>query len=98
MSDTKYEEKSKIDVAEPKRWKVLLLNDDHTPFDFVIALLMGVFNHTVESASIVTLQVHETGSGIAGFYDYEIAESKAIEATSLSRENNFPLQIKIEEE
>jgi ATP-dependent Clp protease adaptor protein ClpS len=97
-TDVKVEEKVSIKVSEPKRWKVIILNDDHTPIDFVIAMLIEIFKHTMDSATTVTLQVHETGSGIAGFYDFEIAETKAVEATKMSRENGFPLQIKIEEE
>jgi ATP-dependent Clp protease adaptor protein ClpS len=97
-TDIKIEEKTSIKVSEPKRWKVIILNDDHTPIDFVIAMLIEVFKHTMDSATTVTMQVHETGSGIAGFYDFEIAEVKAVEATKMARENGFPLQIKIEEE
>ena len=94
-TDIKIEEKTSIKVSEPKRWKVIILNDDHTPIDFVIAMLIEVFKHTMDSATTVTMQVHETGSGIAGFYDFEIAEVKAVEATKMARENGFPLQIKI---
>lgn len=95
-TDVITEEKVSIKVSEPKRWKVIVINDDHTPIDFVIAMLIEIFKHTMESATTVTLQVHETGSGIAGFYDFEIAEIKAVEATKMARENGFPLQIKIE--
>jgi len=97
-TDVRIEEKVKIRVAEPKRWKVIVLNDDYTPIDFVIAMLVDVFKHNESSAYNVTMQVHETGSGIAGVYDYEIAEVKAIDATKMARENGFPLQIKVEEE
>ena len=97
-TDVKIEEKVKIRVEEPKRWKVIVLNDDHTPIDFVITMLVDVFRHSESSAYDVTMQVHETGSGIAGIYDFEIAEVKAIDATKLARENGFPLQIKIEME
>ena len=97
-TDVKIEEQVKIYVAEPKRWKVIILNDNHTPIDFVISLLIDVFRHDIDSATVVILQVHETGSGIAGVYDFEIAEIKAVDATKLARENGFPLQIKIESE
>jgi ATP-dependent Clp protease adaptor protein ClpS len=97
-TDVKIEEKVKIRVEEPKRWKVIVLNDDHTPIDFVIMMLVDVFRHSESTAYDVTMQVHETGSGIAGVYDFEIAEIKAVDATKLARENGFPLQIKIEEE
>jgi len=95
MSDVKFEESVSIKVTEPKKWKVIILNDDHTPHAFVISLLIDLFRHDVQSATAVTTQVHETGSGIAGIYDFEIAEVKAVDATKLARENGFPLQIKI---
>jgi len=97
-TDVITEEKVSIKVAEPKKWKVIAINDDHTPIDFVIAMLIEIFKHTMDSATAVTMQVHETGSGIAGVYDFEIAEVKAIEATKMARESGFPLQIKIESE
>ena len=97
-ADTKIAEKTKIKVQEPKQWKVILLNDDVTPVEFVIALLIEVFRHKQESATNVTMQVHEEGSGIAGVYSFEIAEVKAVEATNLARANGYPLQVKLEEE
>lgn len=97
-TDVVFDEKTKLKVSEPTMWKVILLNDDLTPVDFVISLLMEVFNHNFETAKTVTMQVHEQGSGIAGVYNFEIAEAKTTEATKLSRANGFPLQIKMEEE
>jgi ATP-dependent Clp protease adaptor protein ClpS len=61
-------------------------------------VLTQIFRHTELTAKDITLQVHETGSGIAGTYSFEIAEAKAVEATNLARRNGFPLQIKLEEE
>lgn len=97
-TDVKIEEKVSIRISEPRKWKVIILNDDHTPIDFVINMLVDIFRHDISSATSVTLQVHETGSGIAGVYDFEIAEIKSVDATKMARENGFPLQIKIEEE
>jgi ATP-dependent Clp protease adaptor protein ClpS len=97
-TDIQLDEKIKIRATEPRRWKVILLNDDTTPMEFVIALLMEIFRHTVESANDIMLQVHETGSGVAGVYSFEIAEAKAVEATNLARTNGHALQIKLEEE
>jgi ATP-dependent Clp protease adaptor protein ClpS len=97
-TDVQLDEKIKVTVQEPKQWKVILLNDDTTPIEFVIQLLTQIFRHTEVTAKDITLQVHETGSGIAGTYSFEIAEAKAVEATSLARANGFPLQIKLEEE
>jgi ATP-dependent Clp protease adaptor protein ClpS len=97
-TDVQIDEKVKIKITEPKQWKVILLNDDATPMDFVVGILMNIFKHDIVSAQHIMLQVHETGSGIAGVYSFEIAESKATEATNSARENSFPLQIKLEEE
>jgi ATP-dependent Clp protease adaptor protein ClpS len=97
-TEVEISEKIKITVSEPKRWKVILLNDDTTPMEFVIGILVDVFRHTTESAHDIMLQVHETGSGVAGIYSFEIAEAKAVEATNQARTNNFPLQLKLEEE
>ena len=66
--------------------------------EFVTSILIDIFKHNVESAHHVMLQVHETGSGIAGVYSFEIAEAKAVEATNIARSNGHPLQIKLEEE
>ena len=97
-TEVEISEKIKITVSEPKRWKVILLNDDTTPMEFVINILVDVFRHTTETAHEIMLQVHETGSGVAGIYSFEIAEAKAVEATNQARTNNFPLQLKLEEE
>ena len=97
-TDIQLDEKIKVTVTEPKRWKVILLNDDVTPMEFVVEILTEVFRHTPDTARDVMLQVHETGSGVAGIYSFEIAEAKAVEATNIARTNNHPLQIKLEEE
>ncbi len=97
-TDIKLDEKIKQKVIEPKNLKVIFLNDDHTPMDFVISVLTEVFKHTDESARDITLTIHQEGSGIAGTYSFEIAEAKAVESTQLARSNGFPLQIKLEEE
>jgi ATP-dependent Clp protease adaptor protein ClpS len=97
-TDVKLDEKIKQKVQEPHRWKVIFLNDDHTPMEFVINVLTEIFKHSQETAKNVTMQIHSEGSGIAGVYSFEIAEVKAVEATNLARGNGFPLQIKMEEE
>jgi ATP-dependent Clp protease adaptor protein ClpS len=97
-TDIQLDEKIKVKVSEPKRWKVIVLNDDSTPMEFVVSLLVEIFKHSPDSAKEIMLQVHETGSGIAGSYSFEIAEAKAVEATQQARTNGYPLQIKLEEE
>jgi len=97
-TEIQIDEKIKQKIQEPKRWKVLLLNDDTTPMDFVVGILTDIFKHTQETAKGITIEVHNTGSGIAGVYSFEIAEAKAVESTQLARSNGFPLQVKMEEE
>jgi ATP-dependent Clp protease adaptor protein ClpS len=100
MSDTAVKSRELVTtrIKEPSKYKVLLLNDDYTPVEFVIVLLMSVFKHSEEVAQTITLKIHNEGSGIAGIYTYEIAEQKAMDATLIARTNNHPLQIKVEEE
>jgi ATP-dependent Clp protease adaptor protein ClpS len=90
--------KSTEKIKEPKKFKVVFCNDDITPVEFVILLLMRIFKHDEVSAHEITMQVHHKGSAVAGVYSYEIAEQKGIEATSLARTNEFPLIIKVESE
>jgi ATP-dependent Clp protease adaptor protein ClpS len=97
-TDVTIDEKVKVVITEPRRWKVLLLNDDSTPMEFVIGILVEIFKHTESAARDIMLQVHETGSGVAGIYSFEIAEAKAVEATNQARTAGHPLQIKLEEE
>lgn len=97
-TDIAVDERVKVQVPEPKRWKVILINDDVTPVDFVVSLLMEIFRHDPNSAGVITMQIHETGSGVAGVYSFEIAEIKTVEATTLARASGYPLQLKMEEE
>jgi ATP-dependent Clp protease adaptor protein ClpS len=83
---------------EPSKYKVVICNDDVTPVDFVIAMLVKVFNFNIDAAIKLTLQVHETGSAVAGIYPYEVAEQKAIDGIEMARANEFPLVIKTEPE
>lgn len=82
----------------PKKWKVIFCNDDVTPMTFVIAVLVGIFNHDEKTATHLTMDVHNKGSAIVGIYNFEIAEQKAIDATNVARANGYPLVIKVEEE
>ncbi len=96
--DVEIDEKIKIKVTEPNMYKVVFLNDDATPMDFVIEILTGIFRHSTETARDITMEIHEQGSSVVGIYNFEIAEQKAVEATTLSRSHGFPLQIKVEQE
>jgi len=98
-TDSVIEKKKKTSkkIQEPKQYKVVVHNDNVTPMDFVIALLMSVFHLSEKDSYDITMTVHNTGSGIAGIYNYEIAEQKAIESINLARSNDFPLIVKVEE-
>jgi ATP-dependent Clp protease adaptor protein ClpS len=97
-TEIKTEEKTVVRISPPKMWKVLLMNDNHTPMEFVVELLTQLFGHSETAAKDITLEIHNTGSGVAGVYSYEIAEQRALEATQLSRKNGHPLRIQIEPE
>jgi len=99
MSDTavKIRETTSTNIKEPSKWKVIVLNDDYTPVEFVIIMLMAVFKHSQEQATSLTMKIHNDGSAVAGLYTYEIAEQKTIDATNMARENGYPLQLKVEE-
>lgn len=83
---------------EPPRYKVLLMNDNVTTMEFVVALLMTVFRHSEACAVDLTMQIHNEGSAVAGIYTHEIAEQKVLDATSMARNSGFPLVIKAEQE
>ena len=85
-------------LQPPKLWKVVFLNDDQTPMELVIDILMKIFKHSEQSAKEITLDIHNSGSGIAGVYKFEIAEIKTIEATNIARSVGSPLKIHVEEE
>ena len=85
-------------VKEPSKFKVIVCNDDITPMEFVIAMLVSVFRHDETTAIKLTLDIHHKGSAIVGLYSYEIAEQKTIDGVNLARAHGYPLIIKIEEE
>jgi ATP-dependent Clp protease adaptor protein ClpS len=83
-------------VKEPERYRVVILNDNSTPMEFVIELLKLIFHHSQEEAVKVMLQVHQQGKGTAGIYSYEVAEQKAMESTQIARTNGHPLGVTVE--
>lgn len=98
LEDIKIDEKIDKDIHEPKKYKVIMLNDDKTPMDWVVEILTVIFKHSQETAEKITMTIHNDGSGLVGVYTYEIAEQKVTEAVTSSRENGFPLVIKMEAE
>ena len=83
-------------VQEPPVYQVLLHNDDYTTMEFVIEILMVVFNRSMEDATRIMMNVHKNGVGICGVYPYEIAETKVEIVEVLARSSDFPLKCSME--
>jgi ATP-dependent Clp protease adaptor protein ClpS len=85
-----------IDV--PRQYKVILHNDDYTPMDFVVEILIEVFKKDELTATQIMLNVHNLGRGICGVYPYEIAETKVARVHELAQQHEYPLQASMEAE
>ena len=88
--------KPKAKTKKPSMYKVLLLNDDYTPMDFVVFVLETLFSKTRDEATEIMLNVHKNGVGVCGIFTYEVAETKASQVVNLARRNQHPLQCHIE--
>jgi ATP-dependent Clp protease adaptor protein ClpS len=86
------------DVEEPPMYRVMLLNDDYTTMEFVVEVLVYVFQKSAEEATRIMLNVHRSGVGICGTYSFEVAETKVNTVETLARENGFPLKCIMERE
>jgi ATP-dependent Clp protease adaptor protein ClpS len=85
-------------TEKPSLYKVLMLNDDYTPMEFVVAVLERFFNKQREDAERIMLQVHREGVGICGVYTYEVAETKVAQVMDFARKHQHPLQCTLEKE
>ena len=85
-------------VEEPKKFKVILLNDDYTTMEFVVWVLMNVFHHSQAQATRVMLHIHNNGHGVAGIYSREVAETRVAQVEQVAREHGHPLQCIMEPE
>src|SRR5690606_13892822 len=90
--------KSKPKTKKPSMYKVLLLNDDYTPMDFVVHVLERFFNKSREDATRIMLHVHGRGVGVCGVYTYEVAETKVTQVIDFARRHEHPLQCTLEKE
>ncbi len=90
--------KSRSETKKPSMYKVLLLNDDYTPMEFVVVVLMRFFGMDEQRATTIMLHVHRRGVGICGVYSYEVAETKVKQVSDFSRRNEHPLQCTMEKE
>lgn len=82
----------------PPRYKVLLLNDDYTTWDFVVFVLMRFFRKSAEEANRITQDVHQKGVGLAGVYPFELAETKATQVIRAARQEGHPFRATVEPE
>ena len=87
-----------LDLQEPKKYNVFLLNDDFSTMDFVIDVLVRVFRKSVDEASIIMLNIHNKGRDMCGTYTHEIAATEVIRVKNMAREQGFPLKAIMEEE
>ena len=93
---TKTVEKSTEKLKEPEEFWVILLNDDYTTMEFVVAILMEIFHKTEADANRIMLEVHSKGKGLVGVYPWDIASTKAEQVHAAAQENEFPLRCIVE--
>ena len=92
-SGVNFDSTQEVDIARPKMLEIVILNDDYTSVDFVINLLMTVFNKNMMDAQSITQYVHSNGEGSCGVYPYDIGEFKHALAMSFIRDHGMPLRI-----
>jgi ATP-dependent Clp protease adaptor protein ClpS len=90
--------RAKPQTKKPSMYRVLLLNDDYTPMEFVVYVLERFFNKSREEATRIMLHVHQHGVGVCGVFTYEVAETKVAQVLDLARRNEHPLQCTMEKE
>ena len=90
--------RTKPKTKKPSLYKVLLLNDDYTPMEFVVHILERFFNKGPEEAMKIMLHVHQHGVGVCGLYTYEVAETKVTQVMDFARQHQHPLQCTMERE
>lgn len=96
--DKELKTKPKKKAERNKRFKVILFNDDDTPMELVVKILREVFRHLGADASRIMLSIHRNGSGVAGVYDKDTAETKQYMAIEMAKEQGFALRVEVEEE
>jgi len=90
-------QKDEIKMKKPKQYKVIMYNDDYTTMEFVINILVRVFNKNIIESEKIMLDVHERGKGVAGIYSHDIAITKVSTAMSMAKEKGFPFKLTVEE-
>lgn len=89
-------EKTRTRTRRPSMYRVLLLNDDYTPMEFVVDILEQVFHKSRDEAVAVMLNVHQNGVGVCGVYSFDVAETKVAQVAATARQNEHPLQCTME--
>jgi len=97
-TETPVEPEEEIQTGEPSLYKVILLNDDFTPMEFVVEILQRFFGKNREAAMRIMLQVHHQGRGVCGVYPFDIAETKVNQVMDYARSHEHPLQCTMEKE
>ncbi|HIP11435.1 MAG TPA: ATP-dependent Clp protease adapter ClpS [Arcobacter sp.] len=87
-----------IELQEPKKYKVLLLNDDYSTMEFVVEVLIRIFRKSQNEAAQITMQIHEQGKAVCGIYTHEIASTKVAQVKANARKAQYPLKAIMEEE
>jgi ATP-dependent Clp protease adaptor protein ClpS len=85
-------------TEKPPMYKVVFHNDDYTTMEFVVSVLITIFHHNEAQAFEVMMNIHKAGTGIAGVYTREVAETKAAKCIAVARKNEFPLEVTVEPE
>jgi ATP-dependent Clp protease adaptor protein ClpS len=88
--------KTRPKTKKPSQYRVILMNDDYTPMEFVVGLLMGIFKKNQEEATNIMLDVHKNGIGICGIYTFEVAETKVAQVLDLAKRDGHPLKCTLE--
>lgn len=88
--------KTRPKTKKPSQYRVLLLNDDYTPMEFVTSILMGIFKKTQEEATQIMLNVHQNGIGVCGVYTFEVAETKVAQVLESAKRGGHPLKCTLE--
>ena len=87
---------TKPKIKKPSLYRVIMLNDDFTPMDFVVSLLQSLFDKTAQEATEIMLQIHRSGVGVCGVYTFEVAEMKASQVVEAARRSQHPLRCEVE--
>ena len=96
MPNTQLADKTDIKLKKPKKYKVVMYNDDFTPMDVVVDILTDVFHKSYEEAVAIMMTVHKGNKAVVGVYSYDIAKTRAGKAVKIARELGYPFRVEVE--